>query len=110
MLISKRYNQRAKRMIRFAAVIKKFNSQGEKTGWTYIKIPAAIAEELKPGNKKSFRVKGSLDEYLFEGIALLPMGNGGFIMALNAAIRKQIKKLYCLMVSVTYVTAAYSLL
>lgn len=79
-------------MIRFTTIIKKFNRQGEKTGWTYIEIPAAIAEKLKPGNKKSFRVKGSLDEYLFEGIALLPMGNGGFILALNAAIRNQLKK------------------
>jgi hypothetical protein len=79
-------------MIRFTTVIKKFNNQGEKTGWTYIEIPAAIAVKLKPDNKRSFRVKGSLDNYPFEGIALLPMGNGNFILALNAAIRKKIRK------------------
>ena len=31
---------------------------GEKTGWSYIEIPAAIAQQLKPNYKKSFRVKG----------------------------------------------------
>lgn len=77
---------------KFTTTIKKFDEQGEKTGWTYIEIPAGIAQQLMPGNKKSFRVKGCLDTYTFHGIALLPMGNGGFIMALNAAIRKAIRK------------------
>ena len=45
-------------MIHFNAVIKKFNEQGEKTGWTYIEIPEEIASKIKPGYKKSFRVKG----------------------------------------------------
>lgn len=79
-------------MIQFTSTILKFKEQGEKTGWTYIKIAAEIAEKLKPDNKKSFRVKGALDDFSFEGIALLPMGGGDFIMALNAAIRKKIKK------------------
>ena len=79
-------------MIQFNALIKKFDSQGEKTGWTYLEVPVAIAQKLKPGNKKSFRVKGSLDHSHFENIALLPMGDGGFIMALNAAVRKKIQK------------------
>jgi hypothetical protein len=79
-------------MIQFTTVIKKFGKQGEKTGWTYIEIPAAIAQKLKPGNKKSFRVKGSLDDREFEGLALLPMGDGKFILALNASIRKKIRK------------------
>lgn len=79
-------------MIQFTTIIKKFSDQGEKTGWTYIEIPAAIAAKLKPNNKKSFRVKGSLDNYAFQGLALLPMGEGNFIMALNASIRKKIGK------------------
>ena len=79
-------------MIQFTATIKKFDSQGEKTGWTYIEIPAATAKKLNPGNKKGFRVKGKLDEYEYSMIALLPMGGGDFIMALNAAMRKAIKK------------------
>jgi hypothetical protein len=79
-------------MVQFNATIKKFDSKGEKTGWTYIEIPAAIAQKLNPNNKKGFRVKGRLDEYEFSMIALLPMGGGDFIMALNAAMRKAIKK------------------
>jgi hypothetical protein len=79
-------------MVQFTATIKKFDKQGEKTGWTYIDVPAAIAEKLQPGNKKGFRVKGKLDGYSFSMIALLPMGGGDFILTLNAAIRKGIKK------------------
>ena len=79
-------------MVQFSAIVKQFSDQGEKTGWTYIDIPHAIAEKLKPGNKKTFRVKGKLDNYTFRGIALIPMGGGDFIMALNAEIRKGIAK------------------
>jgi len=79
-------------MIEFIATIKKFGSQGEKTGWTYIEIPEDLAQKLKPGNKRSFRVKGKLDSYRIEGIALIPMGSGNFIMALNADMRKSIAK------------------
>lgn len=74
--------------IRFTARILKFDEQGEKTGWTYIEIPAGLAQELKPGNKKSFRVKGRLDAHPIAQVSLLPMGEGDFIMAFNAAMRK----------------------
>jgi bifunctional DNA-binding transcriptional regulator/antitoxin component of YhaV-PrlF toxin-antitoxin module len=79
-------------MVQFSTIIKQFGQQGEKTGWTYIDIPQEIAEKLKPGNKKTFRVKGKLDSYSFRGLALMPMGGGDFIMALNAEIRKKIGK------------------
>lgn len=79
-------------MIRFNTVIRKFAAQGEKTGWTYIEVPGEIARQLKPGNKKSFRVKGKLDNYPISGTALIPMGDGDFIMALNATLRKAIRK------------------
>jgi hypothetical protein len=79
-------------MVRFNTIILQFADQGEKTGWSYIKIPAAIAGKLKPGNKKSFRVKGMLDDHAFQKMALLPMGEGDFIMALNATVRKAIRK------------------
>jgi len=81
-----------KKMVQFTTTILQFSKQGEKTGWTYIEIPADMAQKLKPGNKKSFRVKGKLDSYSFNGIALLPMGGGAFIMALNKEIRKNIHK------------------
>lgn len=79
-------------MVTFTSTIKKFGEQGEKTGWTYIDVSGEAASQLVPGNKKSFRVKGSLDDYAFEGLALLPMGNGDFILPLNATIRKTIGK------------------
>lgn len=75
-------------MIQLTVTIHQFAQQGEKTGWTYIEIPADAAQKLKPGNKKSFRVKGKLDSYLIKGVALLPMGGGKFIMAFNGAMRK----------------------
>jgi len=76
----------------FNATIHQFEEQGEKTGWTYIEVPADIVQRLKPGNKKIFRVKGRLDHYPVKGIALMPMGDGSFIMPLNAAMRKGIGK------------------
>jgi len=79
-------------MTAFTATIKKFAKQGDKTGWTYIEIPAAVAEQIKPGTKKTFRVKGTLDNYAISSVALLPMGGGIFIMALNATMRKALKK------------------
>jgi hypothetical protein len=79
-------------MVQFTTTIHKFERQGEKTGWTYVEIPADIAGQLVPGNKKSFRVKGKLDSYAIKGVALLPMGGGAFIMPLNAAMRKGIGK------------------
>lgn len=79
-------------MIQFTAVIQKFAKQGEKTGWSYIHIPIQKAQLIKPGNKKIFRVKGTLDSYAIKQVALLPMGEGDFIMPLNVAMRKGIHK------------------
>jgi len=79
-------------MVSFATTILRFDEQGEKTGWTYIEVPAELALQLKPNNKKSFRVKGKLDEYAISGVALIPMGEGHFIMAINAAMRKGLGK------------------
>ncbi|MBK0380437.1 YdeI/OmpD-associated family protein [Mucilaginibacter segetis] len=79
-------------MVEFNTIILQFAEQGEKTGWTYIEIPADIAQQLKPDNKKSFRVKGYLDDFPVKGMALMPMGDGNFIMALRQEIRKGIRK------------------
>jgi Domain of unknown function (DUF1905)/Bacteriocin-protection, YdeI or OmpD-Associated len=79
-------------MVHFNAVIKKFAKQGEKTGWSYIEIPEEIASKIKPGYKRSFRVKGSLDNYKLERTSLLPMGGGNFIIPINATIRKALGK------------------
>jgi len=74
--------------VKFSVTIHKFEKQGEKTGWTYFEIPADIAQQLKPGNKREFKVKGKLDNYAINRVSLLPMGGGKLIMPLNATMRK----------------------
>jgi hypothetical protein len=79
-------------MIAFETMILQFGEMGEKTGWRYVEIPANLAQELKPGNKRAFRVKGKVDSFKISGFALMPMGDGKFIMPLKAEIRKAIRK------------------
>ena len=76
--------------------------QGEKTGWIYIAVPATIATQIKPNYKKSFRVKGTIDKVAISGGALLPMGEGNFIFAVNAPLRKQLKKIQGAAVNVAF--------
>lgn len=79
-------------MISYTTTIQQFAEHGDKTGWTYIEVPADIAAQLFPGNKKSFRVKGRLDHYAISSVAVMPVGDGSFMMALNATMRKGIGK------------------
>jgi len=79
-------------MIKFKAIIQKFGQQGEKTGWTYILIPSGTAKKINPGVKKSYRVKGKLDDYAIEKTAMIPMGEGDFIIPVKAPILKAIRK------------------
>jgi len=79
-------------MVEFDTIMLQFAEQGEKTGWTYIDIAAHLALQMKPDNKKSFRVRGMLDALPVHGMALMPMGDGNFIMALKAGIRKKLRK------------------
>lgn len=79
-------------MIQFTTVIQKYKVMGEKSGWTFIEIPDGIPEQLKPGHKKEFKVKGKLDDYAFKQMPLYPVGGGKFIMALNADVRRAIAK------------------
>ena len=81
----------------FTAILRKFDQKGEKTGWTYIDIPLDVTEAIKPGQKTSFRVKGTLDNVPINLVALMPMGKsgdveGGFIMPINATMRRGIRK------------------
>jgi bifunctional DNA-binding transcriptional regulator/antitoxin component of YhaV-PrlF toxin-antitoxin module len=79
-------------MVKFTETIVRFGKQGEKTGWTYIPISAAIANLLKPANRQSFRVKGSLDGIAIASMALIPLGEGAFILPLNAEMRRKLGK------------------
>ncbi|WP_020594790.1 YdeI/OmpD-associated family protein [Spirosoma panaciterrae] len=86
----------------FTTILQKFGEKGDKTRWTYLEIPMAVSDELKPGQKTSFRVKGTLDHYPIKQIALLPLGKtvaritdgleGGFMMPVNAAMRRGMGK------------------
>lgn len=86
----------------FNAVILKFDTKGEKTGWTYVEIPPDIIPNLKLKNKKEFRIKGVIDDVKFERMACFPIGGGNFIFAINASIRKQLGKKEGAMVSVKF--------
>ncbi len=78
--------------IQFTTTILQFGAKGEKTGWTYIEIPPDLVQQLKPGNKKEFKVKGKLDKHTINRLSVLPMGGGTFILPLNANLRKAIAK------------------
>ena len=79
-------------MIVFSAIIKKYQLNGEKTGWYLIDIPAQTASQIKAGTKKSFRVKGRIDDHIIELVSLLPVGEGNYILPINATMRKALKK------------------
>ena len=78
-------------MIHFTAIVKKFGEKGEKTGWTYFDINKKLAIEIKPDIKKSFRVKGNINNILLEKSSLYPMGDGNFIFAINSEFKRKLK-------------------
>jgi hypothetical protein len=86
----------------FKSVIQKFADKGEKTGWRYIAIPSDILLKLKLKNKKEFRIKGVMDDVKFERLACYPIGDGNFIIALNAELRKKLGKKEGAMVSIKF--------
>ena len=75
-------------MVTYSTKILRFAEMGEKTRWMYIEIPADIAAKINPGVKKGYRVKGKFDNYKIEKIAVLPMGEGMFIIPFNVQMRK----------------------
>lgn len=85
----------------FTALLRRFGSKGEKTGratlgWTYIEVPTDVTDALRPGQRTSFRVKGTLDDYAIKLAALIPMGehgaDGAYILPVNATMRRGIGK------------------
>lgn len=79
-------------MVSFKATLQKFGMQGEKTGWIYIAVPMEISEQIKSNYKKTYKVRGKIDSVVINGGALLPMVEGYFIFAVNAPLRKLLKK------------------
>lgn len=78
--------------VSFTALLRRFDDNGEKTRWTYITIPPDVSEALSPGQKTSFRVCGKLDEHAIRQVALIPMGDGTFILGVNAVMRRALGK------------------
>ncbi len=78
-------------MIYFETTINKYKENVEKTSWTFIEISSEIATILKPNYKRSFRVKGLLNKVVLNATAIIPIGNGIFVLPLNITIRKQLK-------------------
>lgn len=79
-------------MVSFEVLIEKFKDKGEKSGWTYIYIPEDLALQIKPGCRTSYRVKGIFDTLPFEGIAVVPMGEGDYIIPLKTELRRKLHK------------------
>lgn len=79
-------------MISFKSIIQKYSNKGEKTGWTYVDVPIDVLAKLKRKDKKEFRIKGLIDDVKFERLACYPVGEGNFIIAINAELRKKLGK------------------
>jgi hypothetical protein len=79
-------------MVTFTALIRRDDRSKEKTGWSYIIIPAAHANKLTPGSRLGFRIKGLIDSHPLNKTSVLPMGNGTFMLPVNGTMRKAIGK------------------
>ncbi len=79
-------------MLTCALVIKKFTEYGEKGGWIYVDIPAEIVQQLKPNNKKMFRVQGLLGTCAIQQHNLFPKGDGSFMFPIKKTLFKAIHK------------------
>ena len=79
-------------MITFKAEIERFETNGEKTGWSYVFIPQDIADQLKPGNRREIRIKGFIDEVPVQGMCMMPVKGEGFILPLKKSLRKSLMK------------------
>ncbi|WP_353128516.1 YdeI/OmpD-associated family protein [Parapedobacter pyrenivorans] len=80
-------------MVTFQAEILRAETQGTAMlGWSYVEVPQLIAFQLKPNYKQVYRVRGEIDGHAFSGLALMPKGEGDYILAINGAMRKVLKK------------------
>ena len=81
------------RMVTFEAEILRAENQGAAmAGWAYVEVPRALANRIKPDYKQVYRVRGQIDGHAFAGLALMPLGDGDYYLAINGAMRKVLKK------------------
>ncbi len=79
-------------MITHKAEIERFESNGEKTGWSYIFIPQDVADQIKGGNRREIRVRGHIDNVAVQGMCLMPVKFEGFILPIKKSLRKELRK------------------
>ncbi|MGF1923080.1 MAG: YdeI/OmpD-associated family protein [Bacteroidia bacterium] len=79
-------------MVSFQAEIEKFETNGEKTGWSYVFISQEIAEQIKPDNRREIRVKGFIDQVSISGMCMMPVKGDGFILPLKKSLRRALRK------------------
>ncbi|RYD52165.1 MAG: DUF1905 domain-containing protein [Sphingobacteriales bacterium] len=79
-------------MISFEATLEQFGYHGDKTHWTFITLPQEQAGQLHAADRKSFRVKGWIDAVPIAQIAVQPVKDGGYLLALNASLRRKLRK------------------
>ena len=79
-------------MINFKVEIEKFESNGDKTGWSYVFIPQEIANQIKSDNRREIRVRGFIDHVAVSGMCMMPVKGEGFILPLKKSLRKELRK------------------
>lgn len=79
-------------MVEIELELIKIGQLGEKTGWTVLEFEEAVANQLKPDTRTSYRIKGTIDTVKISQMALIPMGEGNFVLPLKASLRKKLKK------------------
>lgn len=79
-------------MVYLKVEIERFESNGEKTGWSYVFLPQEIADQIKANSRRGFRVRGFIDELAVNGLSVTPVKDDGFIIPLNKNIRKALRK------------------
>lgn len=79
-------------MVYLKVEIERFEINGEKTGWSYVFIPQEIADQIKPNERRGFRVRGLIDGLTVNGMSVMPVKESGFILPLNKPLRKSLRK------------------
>jgi hypothetical protein len=79
-------------VISFTSMVQRYGENAEKTGWCYLAIPAPEAQRWHCTNRKGFRVKDFLNEVAIAQQALIPIGEGDYMLPLNPTLRKPLQQ------------------
>jgi Domain of unknown function (DUF1905)/Bacteriocin-protection, YdeI or OmpD-Associated len=79
-------------MLQGIVILEIYEGISEKTGWTCIAISPEQAAKIKPDTRKSFRVKGTIDHLKIAQAAIVPVGEGHYILPINVEMRRALRK------------------